>query len=143
MRGGYLIVETSDAHPDWVRLYTSEHPPDHDAAGYQPTRPVARYTAYFDDLSAARMHAHEVLRRRLVDVDAGLYRSTVIEAVAAVESLALAHRRVYLDPGLTAGSALTERTVKLRARRLRGERTWRIIAYAAVALLLIKVLLGR
>jgi hypothetical protein len=142
MHGGYLIVETSDAHPDWVRLYTSEHPPDHHGGGDPPSGPVARYTAYFDDLSAARMHAHELLRRRLVDVDAGVYRSTVIEAVAAVDSLALAHRRVYLDPGLEAGSALTERIEGLRARRLRGERTWRVIGYAAVALLLIKLLLG-
>jgi hypothetical protein len=88
------------------------------------------------------MHAHELLRRRLIDVDRGLYRASTIEAVAAVESIALARRRVYLDPELAAGPALGEQIAKLRAQRMRGERTWRIIGYAAAALLLIKLLLG-
>jgi hypothetical protein len=142
MDRGHLIVETSDARPDWVRIYTSETPPPLPARGEPASGPRPRLVVYFNDLSAARMHAHELLRRRLLDPEAGLYRATAVEAAAAVESIALTHRRVYLDPDLAARPGLHEGTSRLRARRLRADRTWRIVGAAAVLLLVIKVLFG-
>jgi hypothetical protein len=142
MDRGHLIVETSDAHPGWVRIYTSETPPPMPVGSDPGSAPRPRLVAYFNDLSAARMHAHELLRRRLVDAEAGLYRATAVEAAAAVESIALTHRRVYLDPAVAAQTDLQAHTARLRARRLRAERTWRIVGVAAVLLLVIRVLFG-
>lgn len=101
-----------------------------------------RYAAYFDDAFAARMHAQTALRRRLVDVDAGLYRSSAVEAVAAVEGIALSHRRLFLDPVIAADPALREALGRRRRVHQRNERIWQGVGIAAIALLLLKLLLG-
>jgi hypothetical protein len=139
MRSGYLLLETSASHPGLVRIFiTATLPPLPGPAA----DPELRHAVRFDDIDVARMHAHELLCRRLVDIDAGLYRAGPLEAVAAVESIGLSHRRVYLDPALAADPALEPAIATLIARRQRRDRIWEWVGMAALGLLLIKVLLG-
>jgi len=142
MHSGYLVVETNDAHPGLVRLYTAKTIPSLPAETLLPANAIPRHVARFNDLSTARMHAHELLRHRAVDAAAGLYRSTPIEAAAAIESIALRQQRAYLDPALAADPALEQMIAERRARRLRNDRAWRIIGALAVLFLILKLLLG-
>lgn len=139
---GYLIIETNGAHPGLVRLTTTETLPRIPTAAASATDPVVRHVTYFNDLSAARMHAHQLLSRQAVDVESGLYRSTPVEAVAAVESIGLRHRRAFLDPVLVDDPALEQEIAARRAKRLSWDRTWRIIGFAAILFLLARLLFG-
>lgn len=139
MHGGYLLVETHPTHPGLVRIREADQAPA-DAAS--APGPRLRYAARFDDVSAARMHAHERLRRRLVDVDSGLYRGDAVTAVAAVEAISLSHRRIYLDPDLAREPRLAEAIAAHQIRQARIERIWRAVGLAAVLLLILKLLLG-
>lgn len=145
MRRGYLLIETHPAFPDRVRLVTSNQLPSaiaHPTPLAPSDAPQVRYAAAFSDLEVASMHAHEALRHHLVDIDAHLYRVDPREAVAAVESIALRHRRVYLDPVLAADPGLGGE-IKRRQQRLRRlDRFWSWAGIAAVLLLLLKLLLG-
>lgn len=139
MHRGYLLVETHAMHPGLVRIREAEAAPA-DRVGNGGPR--VRYVARFDDLDAARMHAHERLRRGLVDVDAGLYRSDPLTAVAAVAAVDLSHREVYVDPALADDPALAATIAAHRARQQRVGTTWRLVGAAAVLLLVLKLLLG-
>lgn len=139
MHGGYLLVETHPTHPGLVRIREADQAPTDDAAA---PGPQVRYAARFDDVAAARMHAHERLRRRLVDVDGGLYRSDPLTAVAAVEAIALRHRRIYLDPDLAREPGFAEAVAAHRARQARIGRIWQAVGAAAVLLLILKLLFG-
>jgi len=142
MEAGYLLIETDDAHPGLVRLRTAE------TLQHQPTAPDGvrgrrvRYAAHFTDLDAGRMHAHDLLRRSLVDVDVGLYRCPPLAAVSAVESVGLRHRRVLIDPDLAADPALARAIAERRRRRQRIDRTWRMVGIVALVFLLVQLLLG-
>jgi len=100
VRTGYLYVETSDSHPGLARVVATDLPPRLSPAA-EHLDPRVRYLARFDDLDAGRMHAHTALRRRLVDIEADLYRVQAIDAIAAVEASGLRHERLYLDPLFT------------------------------------------
>lgn len=138
MQSGYLYVETHDTHPGLVRLGMSEQMPDPREPGMRHVRHITR----FNDVETAMMHAHELLRRRLEDLDSRLYRCDLFQAVAAVESLGLKHRRVYLDPNLDKDSLeririLTRERVSSRRRRARF---FQMIGYLAALLLLLQIL---
>jgi hypothetical protein len=75
-------------------------------------------------------------------VDTGLYQATALEAVAAIESIALSHRRVFLDPEIASDPGLVAGIDRLRSRRLRGDRTWRLVGAAALLLLVLKAIFG-
>jgi hypothetical protein len=140
MYGGYLLVETDKRHPKLVRIReTASAPP---LPARERPGSVVRYAARFDDVSAARMHAHTALRHRLVDVDAGLYRSDPIAAVAAVDASDLTHRRFYLDPLLANDPALDTAIAYRRQRRRIVDRIWHIVGGLAILLLVVKLTLG-
>lgn len=141
MQGGYLLVETHPAHPGLVRIRTAEQAPA-EPVNDDAEAPRLRYAARFVDLSAAQMHAHELLRRHLVDVDSRLYRADAITAVSAAASIGLSHRRVYLDPELAADPALAEAIARRRTRRQRAWRMWDAIGIGALLFLLARLLLG-
>lgn len=142
MQPAYLAVETHPARPDMVRLVLAPRQPDPPSGGQ--VGPRLRYVARFNDGDAALMHTHELLRRRLVDIDARLYRVSCELAVAAIESLGLAHRRVYLDPAFERQqrSEIAERTLRFRHRRQLKERVFRYVGYAGLALLLFNLFLS-
>lgn len=139
MHSAYLLLETSASHPGLARLFIAETLPPLPGPAADPE---LRHAVRFTDIDVARMHAHELLRRRLVDIDAGLYQAGPLEAVAAVESIDLSHRRAYLDPALANDPALKTAIATLIARRLRRDRLWEWVGMAALGLLLIKLLLG-
>ncbi len=143
MQEGYLIIETNAEHPGLVRIRTSEAPPPETGPGPgDPTGPHIRYIARFNDLSAAQMHTHIRLRHRLVDVDAGLYRCDPVTAIAAIQSLALGHRQVFLDPDLAGDEALEKTIAKHHRRHRLADRIWQVVGIFAVLFLLLKILFG-
>lgn len=145
MRQGYLLVEAHPDHPNRVRLITSERPPSEPmspSSGPPAGHPRILYAALFNDLDVAAMHAHTALRRDLVDIDAHLYRTDTLRAVAALESIALNHRRIYLDPDVASDPRLGAEIARRQGRLLRHDRVWNGIGLLAVLLLLLKLVLG-
>lgn len=145
MRQGYLLIETHPDYPSRVRLLTADRPPGEPpgpAAGAPPGHPRIRYAALFNDQDVAAMHAHTALRRDLIDIDAHLYRTDPIRAVAAVESIALNHRRIYLDPDLASDPRLGAEIARRQGRLRRRDRIWNGVGLLAVLLLLLKLVLG-
>lgn len=142
MQSGYLVTETNETHPGLVRLYKTETLPRLPVETDSPGGAIPRHAVHFNDVAAARMHAHQQLHRQVVDAANGLYRGTPTEVAAAVESIGLRQRRVYLDPTLAADPTLEPMIAQRRARDARGDRTWRVVGILAVLFLLLKLLLG-
>ncbi len=140
MQFGYVFVETHAARPGLLRIGVSASMPEVAARD----APRIRYVARFNDREAAMMHAHELLKRHLRDVDSRLYQVSVTAAIGAIESLDLHHGRVYLDPQLDLGvqQSISEISALLRRRHQRMEWFFRILGYIAVGLLLWHILIG-
>ncbi len=138
MQSGVLYLETHAAHPSLVRVALADALPPTDAGPDAAVR--VRYAARFADGDAALMHTHELLRRRLVDIDARLYRTSLPAAIAAIESLDLSHRRLYVDPGLDANSvaAIARAQARLVHHRQVVDRVWTVVGYVALGLLLLR-----
>ncbi len=147
MRAGFLFIETHGERPGLIRIALSDRPPRL-PEGVAATGPRVRYVARYNDADAALMHVHDLLRRALVDVDAGLYRATAAQAIAAAESLGLAHGRLFLDSaqGDEVRIWIETRAEALEARRRLRDRLLYLIGYAALlvgvaqALILLSVL---
>ncbi|MCB1875215.1 MAG: hypothetical protein KDH88_04495 [Chromatiales bacterium] len=133
----YLSVQTHRDHPGLIRLLRSDHFPDTDsrAGGV-----VIWFVARFSDGDAAAMHFHELLRHRLVDVDDGLYRVGVVEAIAALDAVGLNHRAVYISEVITDGerAAIGQRVQRLRQGRRRRYRLYQALGVIAVLYLFLK-----
>jgi hypothetical protein len=140
LQSGYLGVETHPDHPGMIRLVLAEHLPS--AATPDPDGGRLRFAARFNDSEAALMHAHELLRRSLVDVDSHRYRAGSEDAIAAIESLALSHHDVYLDPDLDAGARerIETRRDAFERRRRRSELIFQTLGYLGIGMLLFNML---
>ncbi|AHF03780.1 hypothetical protein MARPU_07820 [Marichromatium purpuratum 984] len=135
MHSGHLIVETHPDHPGLVRLQACDQPP--------PVTSQLRCAIRFEDVDTARMHAHQRLRRRLVDVDAGLYRVDPITACAAIAAIALPHRRVMIDPAVESDPELATLIARYRAHNRRVDLVFNTIgAFALLLLLALGILSG-
>jgi len=137
LQTGYLSIETSSDRPELLRLVLSDRCP---TVSETEGPDSVRYIARFNDGEAALMHTHQLLRRRLVDVGAGLYRVDLVSAVAAIESLGLSHGRIYLDPHLSQQELgrIDARVLQLQTKRLRRERFWYAVGYIALGVLLLQ-----
>lgn len=140
MTPGHLSILTNDRHPGLIRVLLDVDPPATEPAPGSPLR--IRYVARFNDSDAALMHTHEILKRRLVDLDTHLYRASVEFAIAAVASLRLGHREVFLDNGLPAQirAAIPGLTRSLQDRHRRKERLFETLGYIGIGLLLLNLL---
>ena len=141
MRAGYLYLQTHSDHPEMIRVLTSEHSP-HNELGQPPT--TIPYIARFNDLDAAKMHFHNELRRKLVNIDANLYRVPLAEAIATIEAEELRHQRVWIDPALSA-SALNQVetiTAQQQKRHRRKNIIWRAVGVIAIFWLLLNAFSG-
>lgn len=143
MRHGFLLIETRADRPGLVRVYGTET--ESEPAPVFPQRddrPKLRYCAHFQDLDAALMHTHEPLRRRLVDIDKGLYRADPLEAVASAQSVDLRHWQTYVDAEIADDPRLANIVTSRRRRKKRFQLLWNIVGAIAILLLLLKPLLG-
>ncbi len=134
MQQGYLYLETHRARPGLVRVAASRTKPDPDEPGEGV---VLRYIARFADVEAARMHVHELLRHQLADVDNGLYRCSLVNAMSAIESEGLRHERVWIDHSLNESTLaqMADRSERLRERGRRLNEFWKMVGVAALILL--------
>ena len=114
--------------------------PDPDPTGQSERR--WRYIAGFNDSEAALMHTHELLKRRLLDPDTHMYRTSPERAIAAVESLDLKHRRIYLDPNFDAQSqaSIGTMTQKYVGQRRAWASFFQTLGYIGIGLLLLNLL---
>ncbi len=139
MRVGYLFLETHEDHPGLVRVMTDGDAPE-PGADRGPGR--IRYVARFTDIDTGRMHLHQLLRRKLVNVGAGLYRVDLADAIAAAEAIDLLHTRQWLDPDL--GPEVLRRVEedanRLRRRHRLRDRLWRFVGGCAIAVLILNLL---
>lgn len=140
MQQGFLTVETDATRAGMVRLGVSARMPA--SASDPDPRHRLCYAARFNDSEAALMHAHELLKRRLVDIDAHLYRVSPERAVGAIESLALQHSRTFLDPAASDGvrDAIDAYSAAYRRRRARRDQFFETLGYIGIALLLLNLL---
>lgn len=136
MEHGYLAVETHRDRPGLVRLIVTSELPAPVEGRDSATR--LRYAARFNDSSAALMHAHELLKRRLVDCDSHLYRVHQAQAIGAIESLDLSHRDVFLDPALDEETRreIDQARQMMARRRVRKTRFFEMLGYIGIAILL-------
>ena len=142
METGYLFVESSPTHPGIVRIRiaasnSAEIP---DLPALSPTDDgVVRLVARFRDVEAARMHAHEALRRRLLDPENRTYRAEVNEVLAAIDAIGLQHQRVYRDPDLSAADLanIEGRVAAIQRHAMYVDRAWQIVGGLAVAFLVL------
>lgn len=134
MNAGYLYLETHPDYPELIRVSVSSENPVQEAHedGVQ-----LRYAARFRDRDAARMHLHECLRHRLVDVDKGLYRCSLLDAMAVIEAEDLSHERVWIDHTLEQASIEQfEKDAEQRQQHSRlVEKIWRLVGIVALVLL--------
>jgi len=137
---GYLSIETHDEYRGLIRFVLSDRQPDPEPTLHSTRR--IRYIARFNDNAAGLMHAHEILKRRLVDPDGHIYRVPMERAIAAVESLGLAHRRIYLDADFSADTKAQIEVLadQYRARQRRLETFFQTLGYIGVGLLLFNLL---
>ena len=136
MKSGYLSIETHQDRPGLVRLLATSEQPEA-ASGVQAVRRI-RYIARFGDREAALMHTHEILKRRLLDLDTHLYRVPLEQAIGAIESLDLNYRRIYLDGDLSVQTtkAMQAWTSRFRNRHNRWDRLFEALGYVGLGLLL-------
>ena len=141
MTAGFLCLETSASHPGLVQVRgMPDGPPpipgDQEAGA---TDPEIRLVLRFHDLDAARMHAHDALRRHLVDADSGTYRVELAEAVACIQAIDLRHQQLYLDPRLDRETltAVARRLTACERHQARVQLAWKIVGGLGIALLVI------
>lgn len=139
---GFLYLESSRSHPGMVRVLTTlGDAPNPASPEGDDADPAIRYIARFNDIDAARLHTFSALRRGLVDIDNSLFRVDLIDAIAAADSVALPHRRIYLDPdlGVEAIATIEDKMARRRRHRLVVDQIWRLVGWLGLAWL---VLLG-
>lgn len=139
VKNGYLAIETHVDHTGLVRLIVTSKPPDPAATAHAQRR--IRYIARFNDSEAALMHTHEHLKRRLLDPDTHLYRVPLEQAIAAIESIDLRHRRIYLDSDFSDAShaRVADRIARYRRQRRRRDTFFRVLGYIAIGMLLLNL----
>jgi hypothetical protein len=138
MQSGFLFVETNARHPGMVRIRGAAQDPTPIGDGLRAGHgPRVRLVVRFLDLDAARMHAHTELRRRLIDADAGTYRASLVEAVAALDAIQLDHRLIYRDPDISTEDAAAIASL-VRARHKQQawqDKAWQIVGGLGIGLL--------
>ena len=143
MESGLLVLETSPTHAGLVRIRVqtdnARSLTDHEMIAADDAE--QRLALHFHDVDAARMHAHQAMRRHLVDVDAGTYRIPLIEAIACAQAIRLKYHPVYIDPTLTDPvlDDIAQRVAAKTRHKAAVDRIWQIVGGLAVAFL---VLLG-
>ena len=140
MRQAYLCVETNTQSPHEVRLFLSDTEPKVEM-GVDAQRTI-RFCARFNDAEAALMHTHDTLRHQLVDIDGHIYRATVEEAIAAIDSVELRHNVAYADPNLSEDSRheIEAREHSLHEQHSRRDRFFDVLGYIGIGLLLFNIL---
>lgn len=143
MQSGYLSIETHTGRPGLIRMGLNEWRPAVPEVTARGPRKV-HYIARFNDGEAALMHAHQLLRGRLVDVDTRLYRCDPVTAMAAIESIGLGHAQIYLDPEIDpeTRASIHSQALALTDKRCRRERIWDVVGYIASGFLLFHALAG-
>jgi hypothetical protein len=136
MKTGFLTLTTHAEHPGQVRAQIRDKLPE---LNIQPDGSEIRYVARFRDGEAALMHVQNVMHAHLEDLENRIYRRPLGQMIACVEADGLDHERVWMDPTLGEKEVIQiDRDIKKRkAAHKRGDRTWQIVGYLAILLLIV------
>ena len=139
MSAGYLYLVTHTEHPGLIRVMNARHMPalEHAADGS-----AVRYLVRCNDVETAELHLHSALRWNLLDIDNHLYRSDLLQAIAAIAADDPRHRQIWLDPSLEPNELKRIETLTRlrRARRRRIDLMWQAIGGVGIALVLLNAL---
>ena len=142
MNKGYLFIEVSPSHPGLIRLGEKNRLPQTGTS--INSDPCIIYVAQFDDIEAAAMHCHELLKFHLFDLNSRLYRTDPVKAVAAIEADSLNHRPVFLHPDMDQISSLNldQEVANIMDEQERTERRWKTIGKVAVGILVTELIIA-
>lgn len=137
---GYLYLQTHPDHPGLVRVLSARRQPT--LGGSAKDGSIVRYLVYCGDVETARFHLHSALRRRLLDIDNQLYRSSLPVAIAAVVGGSLSYRQIWIDPALPQSDhdLIASLARRRRSRQRRIDRIWQTVGGIGIALMLINAL---
>lgn len=127
MRAGYLYLTPCPEISQAICLGEALVPP----TGGDGLGMVVR----FADVDAAAMHFHTELRGRLLDPGLRAYRTSMVEAAAALDAIELRHQCTYLSPALAGSQELPNAVARLHRRH--GLVRWIFNLVGVLALLLL------
>ncbi len=141
MRSGHVYLELDRDRQGIVHVGESAELPPLNSSG---AGRLIVWAGVFNDRDAALMHAHNKLCRKLVDINNKLYQVSVGQAIAALETDILPHRRVFIDQSLDKATLneIDRWSNYYRNRRHRLETVLSWIKVIAIGLLLINLILG-
>ncbi|MGF1547778.1 MAG: hypothetical protein ACFCUG_10665 [Thiotrichales bacterium] len=133
IHSGFLSVQTHREHPGLVFVAHSEQPPLADDS--ENATVETWFVAEFEDIEAARMHAHEALKRSGAGTD--LFRTDIITAIAAIDAIILPHRRAYIAHTLSPQdhAAIEQATRALGQRHRSLNKLGNLVGKLAIGLL--------
>ncbi|MGB5831272.1 MAG: hypothetical protein WBG92_04685 [Thiohalocapsa sp.] len=88
------------------------------------------------------MHFHAGFRRRLVDLDKRLYRTSEIDAVAVADAIDLPHRQLFVAPKLAQRPGLQEAIERRTRSHRRRNRLFDLVGILALVTLASMAMLG-
>lgn len=140
MKTGYLALETHPDKPGLVRLIESETDPRLTADSDSPA--LTRYVLKFTDIDAAFMHAQSAMKRKLVDLNARLYRKPLAEAMGDLDAIELNHELVWQDPDLSEAEldSMEDEVEHRQSRQRQRDRIVQVVKWIAIALLVFNFL---
>lgn len=137
MGSGYVYLETHPDHPAHVRLLTHSKKP---TLQHVSTGAKLRYIARFEDLFRGHQLVLGQLSRHIVNIDTGLFKIALFDAIAIIENTPLQAERLWLDPELKQ-SDLEQLRQKLdiKNQQLQNiDRRWKAVGLGFVGLLLLR-----
>lgn len=140
MYEGYISLRTHPDQPGLVRLVPSESNPRSEPA-HAGTGQL-RYVLKFVDLDTAMQHAHNAMRRQLVDINQHLYKTPLAAAMGDLDAIEIRHELIWQDPELTEEELdqMEDELVHRHQGQRRRDRVIQVIKWVAIALLVFNLL---
>lgn len=135
MQAGFLGVITNPTFPDRIKIITWNSLPQKVNGRHENG---IRYITKFNDILAAKMHLHQALRHHLLDANNDLYQTTLLNAVAAIESNDhLRQERIWIDSHQDTNflNSVTELTTIRRLKTKRINFAIQLVGFSAIGLL--------
>lgn len=140
MEAGFLGIQTNPELPDRIKIMTWVELPQLENNNYGSG---IQYITKFNDILAAKMHVHNSLRHQLLDANNDLYKASITETIAAIESDDdLRQQKVWIDPSITAADlkSIDRLTKQRQLKNKRINLLIQLIGFLALGLLVLNFL---